>query len=128
MKKVNIIYWIATILLILLMLSSVVGTFFFPNPQSDAMLAKLGYLPYIMKFLAIAKTLGIIALLVPGFNRLKEWAYAGFTFDLLGACVSFAATGFPFAQWGPFLLPGLVFIAVSYIYWHKKLALKGQTS
>jgi len=128
MKKVNIIYWIFTVLLILLMLSSVVGTFFFPNPQSDAMLKQLGYLPYIMKFLAVAKALGIIAILVPGFRRLKEWAYAGFTFDLLGACVSFVATGFPVAQWAPFLIPGLLFIAMSYIYWHKKLKLQGLES
>src|SRR6202012_4172063 len=111
MKKVNIIYWIFTILVILFMAFSAVGTFFFSNPQSEAMLTKMGYLPYIMKFLAVAKLLGIVALLVPGLRKLKEWAYAGFTFDLLGASISFIATGFPLAQWAPFLLPGLVFIA-----------------
>lgn len=126
MKRVNIIYWIFTGLLILFMLSSVIGTFFFPNPQSNAMLAKLGYLPYIMKFLAVAKALGIIALFIPGFPRIKEWVYAGFTFDLLGASFSFIASGFPLAQWAPFLIPGLLLIAISYSLWHKKLKMQGQ--
>jgi hypothetical protein len=105
------------------MATSAIGSFF-PNPKSTAMLTQLGYQPYIIKFLSVAKILGIIALLVPGFRRLKEWAYAGFTFDLCGAIFSFIATGFPFSAWAPIVL-GLIFIAFSYIYWHKKLKLQG---
>ncbi len=124
MKKVNIIYWIFTVLLILLMLTSVIGSFMPPSKESAAMMVQLGYPAYVLKMLAVAKALGIIALLVPGFPKIKEWAYAGFTFDLLGAIISFIVTGFPFSAWAPIIL-GLVFIAGSYIYWHKKLKLQG---
>lgn len=126
MKKINIIYWIFTVLLILLMAFSAVGTFFMPpSKESAAMMTQLGYPAYVFKMLAVAKILGIVALLVPGFPKIKEWAYAGFTFDLLGAIISFIITGFPFSAWAPILV-GLIFVVVSYICWHKKL--QGQAS
>jgi hypothetical protein len=122
MKKTNIIYWIFTALLILLMGFSAISSFFMTQQGIDLM-KHLGYAPYVLTFLSVAKLLGIVALLVPGFKLLKEWAYAGFTFDLCGAVFSFIAVGDPVSAWAPLLL-GFVFIAVSYIYWHKKLALK----
>jgi uncharacterized membrane protein YedE/YeeE len=127
MKKVNTIYWIFTGLLILLMAFSAIGSFLPPKPEAVAMMAKLGYPAYVIKMLAVAKILGIIALLVPGFPKIKEWAYAGFTFDLLGAIVSFIITGFPVMAWAPMLI-FIAFIALSYIYWHKKLQLQGLES
>ena|SRR5450631_2290575 len=55
----------------------------------------LGYPNYIIPFLGIAKLLGIIAILIPGFRGIKEWAYAGLFFDLVGATYSaIAANGF----------------------------------
>ena len=117
MKKVNIIYWIFTILLILLMAFSAVGSFF-SNPQSEIMLKQLGYMPYIIKFLAVAKGLGIIALLVPGFRRLKEWAYAGFTFDLIYATYSFIKVGDPLSGWAPMF--GFIIILGLAYYFHIK--------
>ena len=53
-------------------------------------IAALGYPDYLMTILGTAKLLGVIALLMPRFPLLKEWAYAGFTFDLLGASASHA--------------------------------------
>ncbi len=53
----------------------------------------LGYPMYLMPFLGVAKLLGVAALLTPGFSRLKEWAYAGFVFNLLGAAWSHLAAG-----------------------------------
>jgi hypothetical protein len=50
----------------------------------------LGYPIYLMTILGAAKVLGVIALLIPGQPILKEWAYAGFTFDMLGASASHA--------------------------------------
>src|SRR5215470_12852026 len=44
-----------------------------------------GFPAYLLTILGVWKLLGVIALLVPGFPRLKEWAYAGFFFDLTGA-------------------------------------------
>ena len=122
MKRTNIIYWTTTGLLCALMLFSAIGGFI-PNPQGTAMMQHIGYGPHVLPFLSVAKILGIIALLVPRFPRLKEWAYAGFTFDLLGAMYSFIMAGDPVSQWA-FLLLGLVLIALSYIYWHKKYQLR----
>ena len=60
--------------------------------QQEAM-ANLGYPMYLMTILGVAKILGVIALLAPRLPLLKEWAYAGFTFDMLGAAASHAFVG-----------------------------------
>src|SRR5450432_2976552 len=117
MKKINIIYWITTGLILALMLWSAIGSFM-DNPESAKMMAPLGYKPYVFHFLAVAKILGIIAILVPGYPRLKEWAYAGFMFDMLGAFYAGMAVGDPITQW-LFVIIGLVFVFGSYIYYHK---------
>jgi hypothetical protein len=68
----------------------------------------LGYPPYVMTILGVAKLLGVVALLAPGRPLLKEWAYAGFTFNLLGATISHVAAGDPLAEWaGPVFLLAL---------------------
>lgn len=123
MKKVNIIYWISTVLILLLMLSSVLGTFFNHDPKSLEKMAPLGYPAYVMQMLAVAKILGIIAILVPGFPKIKEWAYAGFTFDLVGATISMIITHFAVSDWAPMLI-FIAILVVSYIYFHKRLKLK----
>ena len=61
------------------------------NPHG--VVPELGYPLYFFAILGIWKTLGAIAILVPGFPRLKEWAYAGIFFDLTGAVASCAAVG-----------------------------------
>ena len=119
MKKINIIYWIATGLILALMLWSAIGTFM-NNPDGAKMMDAMGYKPYVLQFLAVAKILGIIAILVPGFPRIKEWAYAGFTFDMIGATYSMYASNFKVTDWVPMFI-FLAILAVSYIYWHKKL-------
>jgi hypothetical protein len=58
-----------------------------------ATITGLGYPVYFMKILAVAKLLGIAAILYGGVPVLKEWAYAGFTFDTLGAAASHLASG-----------------------------------
>jgi uncharacterized membrane protein YphA (DoxX/SURF4 family) len=123
METTKIIYWVFTVLLILLMLSSAIGTFM-NNPQGEAFAKHLGYPMYVFTFLSVAKILGIIAILLPGFPRLKEWAYAGFTFDLLGAVYSGLSVGDPLVQWIPVFV-GLIFIFGSYIFYHKKLKAQG---
>ena len=119
MKKINIIYWTTTGLFAAFMLSSAI-----PNIMStqewEVIFDQLGYPLYMLPFLGVAKLLGVIGLLIPGFNRIKEWAYAGLFFDLVGATYSaLAAFGFD-----PQMLVMLVPFAlgtVSYIYHHKKL-------
>jgi uncharacterized membrane protein YphA (DoxX/SURF4 family) len=119
MKKINIFYWICTGLLLALMLWSAIGSFM-DLPEGAKMMATLGYRPYVSHLLGFAKILGIIAILVPGFPRLKEWAYAGFTFDLIGATYSMYASGFPVSNWAPMFI-FIALLACSYILYHKKL-------
>ena len=119
-KTINIIYWISTGLILAMMLFSAVSSFM-DNPDGAKMLAAIGYKPYVMHLLAVAKVLGIIAILTPGFPRLKEWAYAGYFFDLAGATYCFIASGFPVSAWAPMF----IFIAIllgSYFTYHKKLS------
>lgn len=119
---INVIYWITTGLILAMMLFSAVSSFM-DNPDGAKMLAGIGYKPYVLHLLAVGKILGIIAILTPGFPRLKEWAYAGFTFDLIGAAYSFYASGFAFKDW--VFIPVLIAVlACSYIFYHKRLKLK----
>ena len=122
MKWINIIYWIFTVLLIGLMGSSVIPSLT-EDKQWTEIFKHFGYPLYLLPFLGVAKLLGIIVLLVPGFPRLKEWAYAGFAFDLAGALYSSIAVGDPASGWIWFVL-FLAILAVSYIYHHKRLKMK----
>jgi len=118
MKTTKILYWVFTVLLILLMLFSAYGSLFKPE-QTQAFAKNIGFPVYLFTFLSIAKILGCIAIVFPRFSRLKEWAYAGFTFDLMGATDIFINSHAPFAQWGPFMVLGFIFIFGSYICYHK---------
>jgi hypothetical protein len=53
----------------------------------------LGYPDYFATMIGLAKLLGVIALVAPVPRTLREWAYAGFTFDVCGAIVSITAVG-----------------------------------
>ncbi len=63
------------------------------NPDYLKSFVHLGYPSYFATILSAWKLLGAIAIVIPGFPRLKEWAYAGFFFDLSGAAASRAAAG-----------------------------------
>lgn len=119
MKKTKIFYWIFTILLVVLMLFSAISSFM-DNPQGAEFAKHLGYPLSLFKFLAVAKILGVLAILVPGNPRLKEWAYAGFTFDLLGAVYSGLVVGDSIIAWIPVFV-GLIFVFGSYLTYHKLL-------
>ena len=62
-------------------------------PQVRGLIARLGYPQYFLVILGIWKLLGAVALVIPRFPRLKEWAYAGVIFDLTGAVASLLASG-----------------------------------
>jgi len=119
MKKTKIIYWIFTGLFSALMLFSSIPDIL-NMPEAVQFMTLLGYPPYFTPFIGVAKILGVIALLIPGFPRMKEWAYAGLVFDLIGASYSQIAVGLP--------LEGLLFMLFafalafgSYFYYHKNL-------
>jgi hypothetical protein len=121
MKKINILYWIFTGLFGGFMLFSAIPDIIVVPEAIDLVSTQLGYPQYIIPFLGVAKTLGVIAILVPGFPRIKEWAYAGLFFDLIGATYSgIMVEGFK-PEMLTMVLPFGVG-ALSYIYYHKKLA------
>ena len=62
-------------------------------PEVLGLIQRLGYPPYFLIILGIWKLLGAVALIIPRFPRLKEWAYAGVVFDLTGAVASLFASG-----------------------------------
>jgi uncharacterized membrane protein YphA (DoxX/SURF4 family) len=93
MTTKSIVYWTMTILVALPIGSGGVGQIvqYLANPHG--VVPVLGYPMYFFAILGFWKVLGAIAILVPGFPRLKEWAYAGIFFDLTGAAASCAAVG-----------------------------------
>ncbi len=120
MKKIRIFYWITTGLFLLMMAFSAISSLA-SRAQSVAFFNTISMPSYLISFLSVAKLLGVIAILVPGYPRLKEWAYAGLTFDLIGAVYCNYAVGKPTGEW----MPILIFVALaftSYFLYHKKVS------
>src|SRR5690349_19704632 len=91
-KRNKIIYWIATIWLALGMVSTGIVQLL-KNKDEVSMFTNLGYPVYLLTILAVWKFLGVVAVLLPKFPLLKEWAYAGFFFVMSGAVFSHLAVG-----------------------------------
>ena len=120
MKKTNILYWTFTSLFAFFMLGGAIPDIFSAQIAVDGF-NKMSMPPYLIPFLGVAKTLGVIAILIPGYPRIKEWAYAGLVFDLLGATWCIFSSG---ERGG-----NLVFMSIpiataflSYAYYHKRAA------
>jgi len=103
MKKRNILYWICTILFAGFMIFSAIPDIMVVPDAVKMINGQLGYPNYFIAYIGVLKVLGSLAILIPGFPRLKEWAFAGLMFDLISATYSFAAIGTPFSQWAPML-------------------------
>lgn len=120
MKKIKITYWLFTILFGGFMLFTAI-----PNtmnkPESIQLIHTfLGYPAYFVPFIGWMKILGVIGIFIPGFPRLKEWAYAGLMFDLIGATYSCAVLSGQDKMW----MTMFIFIALgfaSYYFYHRKL-------
>ncbi len=91
-KRNKIIYWIATVWLSLGMTATGIVQLI-KQPDEVKMMEDLGYPLYFLTILGIWKLLGVIAVLIPKFPLLKEWAYAGFFFAMSGAVFSHIAHG-----------------------------------
>ena len=85
-------YWVTTALVIFELVLGGIWDIL-RVPQARDLIERLGYPPYFLVILGIWKLLGAVALVIPGFPRLKEWAYAGVIFDLTGAVASLVASG-----------------------------------
>ncbi len=119
-KRNKIIYWIATLWLALGMFST--GMVQLLKVESEGALAppgvwgikQLGYPVYFLTILAIWKLLGVVAVLIPKFPLLKEWAYAGFFFIMTGAIFSHVATCSAAVEW----LPSLLLLTLTVVSWY----------
>jgi uncharacterized membrane protein YphA (DoxX/SURF4 family) len=110
-KGRKIAYWITTGILAAVFVAA--GVYNLTDPEMVAVLASLGYPAYLATILGVAKLLAVVAILVPGFPRLKEWAYAGVTFDLIGAAWSHTASGHSFRD----IAAPLLVLAVAWASW-----------
>ena len=105
--------WIVTGLMAALMLLSAVPDVL-RIPNALAVFNHLGYPPYLLVFLGTAKILGVVAVLVPGLPRIKEWAFGGLTFDVIGALYSHLSVGDPPSAWTPAVI-ALALVGGSYV-------------
>ena len=112
-KTKKIIYWIATLWLALGM-ASTGGVQLFKTPADIEMMTRLGYPSYLLIILGVWKILGVVAVLIPKFPRLKEWAYAGFFFAMSGAIISHIVVGDPVSQ----IFPPLLLLVLTVISWY----------
>ena len=110
-KAKNIAYWTATGVLAFFIGTGGVSQVFQYANNPHGIVPVLGYPMYFFAILGVWKALGAIAILVPGFPRLKEWAYAGIFFDVTGAAVSCMAVGdygaYAFHVVAPLIFAGL---------------------
>ncbi|HLZ89719.1 MAG TPA: DoxX family protein [Puia sp.] len=115
-KRNKIIYWIATIWLSLGMFSTGLVQLFKARsgPSGADSLAHLGYPGYFLLLIGVWKILGVVAVLVPHFPRLKEWAYAGFFFAMSGAVISHLALGDHFAE----TFPSILLLVLTSVSWY----------
>ena len=111
-NRANGFYWVVTGLMAAFMLMASIPDVL-RQRQAIEVFGHLGYPAYLLPFLGTAKILGVIAVLIPGSGRLKEWAYAGLIFDITGALYSHLSVGDPVSVWG-FAVVGLVLVGGSY--------------
>jgi uncharacterized membrane protein YphA (DoxX/SURF4 family) len=89
-KKINLAYWIITGLYAAFMLITSIPYLMMTN-NTVKFIQQLHYPDYLIPFLGAAKIIASIVIVIPYFKRLKEWAYAGLTIDLMGATYSIIA-------------------------------------
>ena len=110
-KRNKIIYWIATLWLSLGMTSTGIVQLMKVKEEAELM-DRLGYPLYFLTILGLWKLLGVVAILVPRFPLVKEWAYAGFFFAMSGAIFSHLAVADPAKEYfGPALLVVLTVVS-----------------
>jgi hypothetical protein len=105
-------YWVTTILLAAQSFLAAYG-YLLGGPQAAQGFALVGYPQQLRIILGIAKPLGGIALIVPGMVKLKEWAYAGFTFAWISAFIAHYLAKDGATVFGPLIC--LLILAISYL-------------
>jgi hypothetical protein len=124
-RATNVLYWISTGLLVALNLEGGVANAMRTESTLQVIHA-LGYPSYFAAMLGVAKLLGVAAIALPVPRVLREWAYAGFAFDVIAAIISLAVVG-P-VSW-VLAIPAfcLAIVLVSYWTWRKRESLSPMT-
>lgn len=112
-KKNKIIYWVATIWLSLGMVSTAIVQLI-QHKEEAAMMDRLQYPLYLLTIIGVWKLLGVVAVLIPKYPVLKEWAYAGFFFCMSGAIFSHLAVGDAVEQ----IFPPLLLLVLTIVSWY----------
>lgn len=117
MKKNKIIFWTTTTIIFLM--EGVMPALTSQTEMAKEGIRHLGYPDYFGVMLTVFKVLGSLVLIIPQIpNRVKEWAYAGFAIDFIGAFVSIAVVdGISGTTFFPLFIFGI--LIVSYVYYHK---------
>lgn len=116
-KRNKIIYWVSTLWLALGMASTGIVQLSKSQTEVDNIM-HLGYPAYLLTILGIWKILGVIAVLIPKFPVLKEWAYAGFFFAMTGATFSRIASGDSINA----MFPSLLLLVLTVVSWYYRPA------
>jgi len=117
MQRTSIAYWVPTALFALQMSFTAYAQL--TLPQVAEAFTRLGFPSYFRIELSIAKLVGIAVLLLPVPARLKEWAYAGFAFNLVSAIIAHLAVGDGPDAWG-WAAGTSVLWALSYYFWRRR--------
>ena len=116
-KRNKIIYWTATVFLAFGMTAGGIQQMLQTGGYND-IVSRLGYPLYMLTILGVWKLLGVVAILVPTFPVVKEWAYAGFFFALSGAAISHVIVGEPIIE----AMPSLVLLFMTLFSWYFRSA------
>jgi uncharacterized membrane protein YphA (DoxX/SURF4 family) len=114
-KGKTIAYWIVTVLLAVSITLSGMGQLMQLGGNIE-LVKSIGYPLYIMNILGVWKILGVIAIVVPGFPRLKEWAYAGIFFLMTGAALSHVFAN-DYGDYGFHIILPLFYAALNIASW-----------
>ena len=112
-KRNKIIYWISTLWLALGMISTGVVQLLRSKDDVENM-TRLGYPLYLLTIIGVWKLLGVIAVLVPRYPIIKEWAYAGFFFVMSGAIISHVVVNDPVSK----IFPPLLLLVLTIVSWY----------
>lgn len=124
MKTTKILFWVFNGLFAFVMFGSAIPDAMSQTGAVKGINGMLGYPLYFIPFIGVAKMLGALTIIIPGLpSRLKEWAYAGLSFDLIAATYSLYCAPKTEGPWY-FMFIFLALAAVAYIYHLKKEALQ----
>ncbi len=112
-RRNKIIYWVITIYLAIGMTAGGIQQLLQIGGYNE-IVSSLGYPLYLLSILGTWKILGVIAILIPKFPLVKEWAYAGFFFAMSGAFISHLVVGQAFIE----AVPSLILMIATVLSWY----------